>query len=187
ARAYAHAVHPVCNQRHLPPEELGEAPGDGRERVFGLELALRGTAEVRSDHHRGALLERVPDRRHRGADARVVGDAAILERHVQIRADEYPFAAQVHVGHALELHRHYFASATPTSAKATATSSMRLEKPHSLSYQEYTLTRVPSDTLVIVASKIELAGLWLKSEDTSGSVLYSRMPLRSPSAACFTA
>src|SRR5436190_1931357 len=39
----------------------------------------------------------------------------------------------------------------------------------------------------MVASNTELAGLWLKSDETSGSVLYSRMPLRSPSAACLTA
>lgn len=52
---------------------------------------------------------------------------------------------------------------------ATVVSSMRLEKPHSLSYQEDTLTRRP-DTLVRVASKLEDAGLWLKSTDTSGSV-----------------
>src|SRR5712692_357194 len=64
---------------------------------------------------------------------------------------------------------------------------MRLEKPHSLSYQDVTFTSVPSVTRVSVASKIELAGLWLKSEETSGSVLYSRMPLRSLSQACFTA
>jgi hypothetical protein len=64
---------------------------------------------------------------------------------------------------------------------------MRLEKPHSLSYQEETFTSVPSDTRVRVESKIELAGLWLKSDETSCSVLYSRMPLRSPSEAYFTA
>src|SRR4029079_13622781 len=46
---------------------------------------------------------------------------------------------------------------------------------------------VPSDTLVMEASKIELAGWWLKSEDTSGSAVYSRIPFRSPAAACFTA
>src|SRR6267378_5579759 len=86
-----------------------------------------------------------------------------------------------------DIQRGYFASATPTSAKATATSSMRLEKPHSLSYQEDTFTSVPSATRVRVASKIELAGLWLKSDETSGSVLYSRIPFRSPSQACFTA
>src|SRR5712671_1161270 len=64
---------------------------------------------------------------------------------------------------------------------------MRLEKPHSLSYHEHTFTSVPSDTLVSEASKIELAGLWFKSEDTSGSVLYSRMPFRSALLASFTA
>src|SRR5690348_919594 len=39
----------------------------------------------------------------------------------------------------------------------------------------------------MVASKIELAGLWLKSDETSGSVLYSRTPRRSDSAAWRTA
>src|SRR5687767_15976241 len=63
----------------------------------------------------------------------------------------------------------YFAATAPTSAKTAATSSIRLEKPHSLSYQEDTLTSVPSETRVSVESKIELAGLWLKSEETSGS------------------
>jgi hypothetical protein len=49
------------------------------------------------------------------------------------------------------------------------------------------LTSVPAETFVSVASKIEEAGLWLKSIETSGSWLYSRMPLRSDSEACFTA
>src|SRR4029450_10944551 len=82
---------------------------------------------------------------------------------------------------------YYLAATAPTSANTAATSSMRLEKAHSLSYHEQTLTRVPSETRVMVESKIELAGLWLKSDDTSGSVLYSSTPLRSPSHACFTA
>src|SRR5512134_2193345 len=81
----------------------------------------------------------------------------------------------------------YFAVATPISANTAATSSIRLENPHSLSYHEDTLTSVPSETRVSVESKIELAGLWLKSEDTSGSVLYSSTPFRSESQACFTA
>ena len=53
--------------------------------------------------------------------------------------------------------------------KATVVSSMRFEKPHSLSYHDETLTRRP-DTLVRVESKFDEAGLWLKSIDTSGSV-----------------
>ena len=43
---------------------------------------------------------------------------------------------------------------------AIVVSSMRFEKPHSLSYQEETLTRRP-ETLVSVASKFDEAGLWL--------------------------
>gem|GEM_PF-3812456 len=52
---------------------------------------------------------------------------------------------------------------------ATVVSSMRFEKPHSLSYHDDTFTRRP-DTLVRVESKFDEAGLWLKSIDTSGSV-----------------
>jgi hypothetical protein len=37
-------------------------------------------------------------------------------------------------------------------------SSIRFEKPHSLSYQAHTFTSVPSDTLVSVASKMDEAG-----------------------------
>ena len=36
---------------------------------------------------------------------------------------------------------------------------MRLEKPHSLSYQESTRTSLPSITCVCFRSKVELAGL----------------------------
>src|SRR5690606_34662561 len=43
---------------------------------------------------------------------------------------------------------------------ATVVSSMRLEKPHSLSYQEDTLTSEP-DTLVRAASTVLDAGSWL--------------------------
>ena len=50
---------------------------------------------------------------------------------------------------------------------ATVVSSIRLEKPHSLSYQLVTFTRRPL-TLVRVLSKVEDAGLWLKSTETSG-------------------
>src|SRR5258706_10873293 len=111
---------------------------------------------MRSDHHGGALAERAFDRRRGGADAGVVGDPAVLDRDVEVGADEDALAPQVELRHLLELHRGYFAC-----ANATATSSMRLEKPHSLSYHAYTFTRLPSVTLVSVASKIELAGLWL--------------------------
>jgi hypothetical protein len=67
------------------------------------------------------------------------------------------------------------------------TSSMRLLNPHSLSYQENTFTSVPADTFVSVESNTDDAGLWLKSLETRGSLLYSRMPFRSVSEASFAA
>src|SRR5262249_51709130 len=54
--------------------------------------------------------------------------------------------------------------------KATVASSIRLLKPHSLSYQLETFTRRPA-TLVRVASKMLERGSWLKSLETRGSVL----------------
>ena len=53
---------------------------------------------MRADAHLvGALLEQELQRGQRGADARVVGDAAVLERHVQVRADEHALARDVGV------------------------------------------------------------------------------------------
>src|SRR5690348_12147624 len=53
---------------------------------------------------------------------------------------------------------------------ATVTSSIRFEKPHSLSYQLDAFTSRP-DTFVSVASNVDDAGSWLKSIDTSGALL----------------
>ena len=53
---------------------------------------------------------------------------------------------------------------------------MRLENPHSLSYQATTLTNLPN-TLVWVVSKIADAGLWLKSQETKGSSLICKIRL----------
>src|SRR4249920_3459322 len=49
---------------------------------------------------------------------------------------------------------------------ATVVSSIRLLKPHSLSYQAETFTSVPSTTLVRVASNVLECASWLKSTDT---------------------
>jgi len=46
---------------------------------------------------------------------------------------------------------------------STAVSNIRLEKPHSLSYQPITRVRAPSTTAVCVESKVHDAGQWLKS------------------------
>src|SRR5579872_971566 len=54
---------------------------------------------------------------------------------------------------------------------ATATSAMRLEKPHSLSYHDITRTSVPFCTLVWSMCKVEECGSWLKSIETLGALV----------------
>src|SRR3546814_11333880 len=57
---------------------------------------------------------------------------------------------------------------------------MRLEKPHSLSYQLSTRTSLPSMTAVSRLSTVELAGQWLKSMETSGSSVSASTPFSGP-------
>src|SRR5204863_7663809 len=93
----------------------------------------------------------------------VAGHHPVLHRHVQVFPDEDPLVAQVRVGHGENLHE--------VRDHASVVSIMRLENPHSLSYQAHTLTSVPSITLVSVASNTEECASWLKSIDTSGASL----------------
>ena len=65
---------------------------------------------------------------------------------------------------------------------------MRFEKPHSLSYQERTLHEVAvHDRGRAARRRSTSSGVPMKSLETSGSSLYSRMPLSGPSAAAFIA
>ncbi len=63
----------------------------------------------------------------------------------------------------------------------------RFEKPHSLSYQEKTLARLPSTTLVSGASTIDECGLPRKSIETSSSSTTSSTPFIGPAAAFLSA
>ena len=99
------AAHPVVLERHLAPEQLAQALRHRRERILGPELAFLRAAEMGGHHDRGPLLEREADARDGGANARVVGDAAgVVQRHVEVCADEDPLVPQVEVLHALEAH-----------------------------------------------------------------------------------
>ncbi|MNN58444.1 hypothetical protein D3C81_1734920 [compost metagenome] len=93
------AVDPVLHQLDRLAQQLGQARGDRRQRVFRLELAFGRAAQVGGDHHRGAGGEAGLDRGHRGADAGVLGDmAGVVLRHVQVGADEDPLAGDFALG-----------------------------------------------------------------------------------------
>src|SRR5579872_1969862 len=106
---------------------------------------------MREDEDLRALLQSPTQGRHRGPDAGVAAHGPVLHRNIEVFADEDAFLAQVQVRQTQDLH--------DTFDQATVVSIIRLEKPHSLSYQAHAFTRLPSITLVRVASKIEECGL----------------------------
>ena len=116
------------------------------------------------DHDAGAGVDRVAERREGGPDALVGRDPPALERHVQVLADEQPLPGERLLGQKAH-------GSQPAAIAASVVSSMRLEKPHSLSYQEQALTRVPPMTRVMPASKFDDVLVWLKSIETSGASL----------------
>ena len=122
-----HAVEPVLAQRHRLAEQLRQARRNRREGQRLVVLALLGPAEMREDEHLRVLIERVADRRQRRADPRIARDHPVLHRHVEIFPDQDPLVAQVRIRHPQDLHDAF--------DQATVVSIMRLEKPHSLSYQ----------------------------------------------------
>jgi hypothetical protein len=89
-------------------------------------------------------------------------DVTLLCRHV---TPSLPPCGSAALRQASVSGAHYWAL-----TKARQLSSIRLEKPHSLSYQAMTLISLPL-VLVWLASKIDDSGLWLKSIETSGRVL----------------
>ena len=65
------------------------------ERVLGVRTAL-GPPEVREEDDPGALLTEVPDGGKRRAYAAVVGDQAILHRHVEVHPHQCALAIEAY-------------------------------------------------------------------------------------------
>ena len=150
ARLALDAIQPIGDERYRLPEQLLQPRSHRRQRVLGRKLTLLGTAEMREQDDPRARRNRRANRRQGGTDARIARDRPGFHRHVQIFADEHPLAHKIEIGHPQHVHRRRLAQTA--FAHATVVSSMRFEKPHSLSYHEHTLTRLPPMTLVIVAS-----------------------------------
>ena len=85
ARVVAHRVG--CEHDGLA-QELGELLRGGAQRERLLEALARRAAEVAHEHDARALRDELLDGGQRGADARVVGDGAVLHRHVEVDAHE---------------------------------------------------------------------------------------------------
>ena len=137
-----------------------------------FDVAALRAAEMREQDHLAALGGDLGDRRRHALDARGVGDHAVVDRHVEVDAHQHAFAFDVDVVERVESAHEPAPGALERYSSlpiATAVSDMRLEKPHSLSYQDITRTSVPSITLVWSMWKIEECGSWLKSIETLGA------------------
>src|SRR4029079_18838554 len=118
-----------------------------------------------------AAVAKLQHRREHGAEPRVVRDLGPVHRHVEIDPDQDLLSGQLirqiveclQAGHA-----------QPSLAIAQAESTIRFEKPHSLSYQLTTRTSLPSRTAVSRLSTVELALVCMRSIETTGSSVAAR-------------
>ncbi len=84
--------------------QLGQTRRDRRQREGGVGRALGPSEVAREDHLRAAAAQ-VLDRRQRRADASVVGDRAVLDRDVEVDADEHAAPVDVDLVEALHCKR----------------------------------------------------------------------------------
>src|SRR5262249_14305481 len=172
----------ILRERDRPLEDVRD---HRRERLGRLWRGGPFRASERGEQdHLAALVGNLPDGGSHALDAGRIRDLAVLDRHVEIDAHEYAFAP--HVG-LIEGAEHISglrawscerkppqrdARSSPAGQIsfpiATAVSTMRLEKPHSLSYHDITRTSVPSITLVWSMANTDECASSLKSLQTLG-------------------
>ncbi len=157
---------------------LGKIQADADELAAAIEASGFVELPVRASHAAGvarldlhqrpvrqAVDRSSPGRATQAADGRRGAGEVQRRRHARLSAKGPGPRGRGPLG--LARRGDHFADIS-----ATVVSSMRFEKPHSLSYHDSTLTSRPSDdTRVCVASNTLDSGLWLKSTLTSGAVL----------------
>ncbi len=131
----------IIGEAYWAADCRGQCGNNRLQRHRRLALSLRSAAMRKHDHAR-ALLRQLPQGRCLTVDPQRVGDLAVFHRHVEVGPHEHALARHGDVVERAEF-RHQ--SNAPI---VTATSAMRFEKPHSLSYHDITRTKVPSMTLV---------------------------------------
>ena len=182
-RRHGRCADAIVGERHRPLEHVRNRRRQRLQRL-GRIASLR-TSEMGEQDHLAALVGDLADGRSDALDAGGVRDLAVLDRDVEIDAHQHALAAEVGlIERAEHDYRPGCAVSTDTIATvtsviagwrqislpiATAVSTMRLEKPHSLSYHDITRTSVPSITLVWSMAKIDECGSWLKSLETLGA------------------
>ena len=140
-----------------PRHQLLHLGSDRTERSVRSRLAL-GAPEMGQNHDPTSLARNLSDGRQDAGQSGRVGNDPVLDRHVEVDADQHalalnidsidrPYAGEIEAVLArirLSSRRTHFVHIS--RPMAAAVSFMRLEKPHSLSYQATTRQNVPSTT-----------------------------------------
>ena len=84
----------IASRRHIDANELCESLGCGSQ-TQAVHNATIWPAKVRHDHDGCATIEERLDRWYRRANARVVDDLAIRERHIEVDAQQHALPLRV--------------------------------------------------------------------------------------------
>ena len=106
------------------PEQVRQVAGHGPEAELGVDRSF-GPSQMTGQNDGGAMIEREPYRRQRGANARVVADDAVFERHVEVDPDEEPLALKIEIANRQLGHGRRNQSPRFTNARSRST--QRLE------------------------------------------------------------
>src|SRR6267142_246848 len=172
-------THAIGSEKDLLPQHFAEPRSHGLQAVLRFGLSLR-PAEVRRKNQAAGVFENITDRWEGSPDTRVVCNSPAIDRNIEVHAHEHTLAAQIEIRNGEFAHECYFTSSLMRSR-------IRQLKPHSLSYQENTLTNLSPSVFVNGASTMDECGLCRKSTETSSSSVYCSMPFKGPLAAAFNA
>ncbi len=136
----------VVGEGDLLAQFLFEFHDDGAQRKF-LVAAIFGPAEMGQHDDLGALLRKLLQVRQNAIHAGRIRYLAAFHGHIQVDAHKHPFAGDLRIVKSGKRSQRR-GSRHASFPIATAVSAIRLENPHSLSYQETTRTKVPSITRV---------------------------------------
>src|SRR5438270_21460 len=86
----------VVAEHHRHAEQLRQPLDDGAKAEFRIRLSLRPSKMAGEDDDR-AMIECVLDRWKRCANASVVANDTVLERHVEVDADEHTLTVELKI------------------------------------------------------------------------------------------
>ena len=88
-------AHRVAREHDRLAEKLGKAQRGRAQAERLLVTGARRTSQVAHQDDARAVADELLDRGQRGADARVIGDDAVFDRHVEVDAHQHLLASRV--------------------------------------------------------------------------------------------